>query len=196
MNYSELPTPFGTIGVSWQGQQLTRVLLAPERAPQHRSEPGLETSDGMPEAASDQQAPLRRETPAWLRAEMDAYFANPRHRFSCAIEPAGTAFQRRVWTLIAAIPAGSARTYGSLAKELQSSARAVGNACRANPVPLRVPCHRVVAASGLGGFAGDRRGRLLAIKRWLLDHEAAAQETTSRPERPAPNGRCMDGPAQ
>jgi methylated-DNA-[protein]-cysteine S-methyltransferase len=104
---------------------------------------------------------------------MDAYFADPRHRFSCPIDPVGTAFQHRVWALIDAIPPGNPRTYGSLAKALGSSARAVGNACRANPVPLRIPCHRVIAARGLGGFAGDRSGRLVDIKRWLLDHEAS-----------------------
>ena len=52
--------------------------------------------------------------------------------------------------------------------------RAVGQACRANPCPIVVPCHRVVAVKGLGGFAGDRDGRKLAIKRWLLRHEGVA----------------------
>lgn len=172
MNYSELPTPFGAIGISWQGQQLARVLLAPELASQHTPE--------LSQAAMQEQTVPRPELPDWLRAEMDAYFTDPGHRFSCAIEPAGTTFQRRVWTLIAAIPPGSARTYGSLANELQSSGRAVGNACRANPVPLRIPCHRVIAATGLGGFAGDRSGRLIEIKRWLLEHEAGFRR--ERPE--------------
>ncbi|WP_462320059.1 methylated-DNA--[protein]-cysteine S-methyltransferase [Halochromatium sp.] len=169
MNYSELATPFGMIGVSWQGQQLSRVLLAPDLASEsaHQSAPELD------QAASHAQARSKPETPAWLRAELEAYFADPRHRIRCGLEPAGTSFQRSVWALIAAIPAGSHRTYGSLAKQLQSSARAVGNACRANPVPLCVPCHRVIASRGLGGFAGDRSGRLIEIKRWLLDHEAA-----------------------
>lgn len=58
-----------------------------------------------------------------------------------------------------------------LAKELRTSARAVGGACRANPVPLVIPCHRVVAAGGLGGFAGFLEGSMLAIKGWLLEHE-------------------------
>ncbi len=185
MNYTELPTPFGAIGLYWQGRQLTQVLLAPELVPKHATEYATE----RPHKAMHEQTPLRSETPTWLRAEMDAYFADPRHSFSCAIKPAGSLFQRRVWALIAAIPAGSSRTYGSLANELQSSARAVGNACRANPVPLRVPCHRVVAVQGLGGFAGDCSGRLVEIKRWLLDYEAAF-----RPERSAPKHLCEDGP--
>lgn len=167
MNYTELATPFGAIGVFWQGQQLTRVLLAPE----------LTTGPALA------QMPARAATPAWLSAEMEAYFADPRHRFSCAVEPTGTVFQRRVWAMIAAIPPGCPRTYGSLAEALGSSARAVGNACRANPVPIRIPCHRVIAARGLGGFAGDRSGRLIEIKRWLLDHEASiSREHPRQPE--------------
>ena len=63
------------------------------------------------------------------------------------------------------------RTYRDLAEQLGSVPRAVGQACRANPCPIVVPCHRVVAVKGLGGFAGDRAGRKLAIKRWLLRHE-------------------------
>jgi methylated-DNA-[protein]-cysteine S-methyltransferase len=62
-------------------------------------------------------------------------------------------------------------TYGELAQRLKSSARAVGNACRRNPIAIVVPCHRVVAASGDGGFMGKRTGHALAIKRWLLAHE-------------------------
>ncbi|MEA3638841.1 MAG: methylated-DNA--[protein]-cysteine S-methyltransferase [Lamprobacter sp.] len=188
--YSELPTPFGLIGVYWRDQQLIRVLLAPELPPkpwfapvhapkpQHKPAP---SEDAMTQQArlsprqlslSRQPLPLTAEAPAWLRAELDAYFADPGYRFSCHIEPSGTVFQQRVWTLLAAIPPGNPLTYGALATLLGSSPRAIGNACRANPLPLRIPCHRVVAANGLGGFAGDRSGRLLAIKRWLLDHEA------------------------
>jgi methylated-DNA-[protein]-cysteine S-methyltransferase len=70
-----------------------------------------------------------------------------------------------------AIPPGRTRSYGDIAAELGSSARAVGNACRANPIPLFIPCHRVVAKHGLGGFGGQTRGRLPEIKAWLLRHE-------------------------
>jgi methylated-DNA-[protein]-cysteine S-methyltransferase len=104
--------------------------------------------------------------------EILAYCRQPNFRFSVATEPVGTAFQRRVWQAIAAIPAGCTRTYSEIAAELGSSPRAVGGACRANPYPLLVPCHRVVAVNGLGGFAGDTKGRLLAFKRRLLTHEA------------------------
>jgi methylated-DNA-[protein]-cysteine S-methyltransferase len=104
--------------------------------------------------------------------QLRAYLADPRFVFSLPLAPAGTAFQRRVWNGIAAIPASATRTYGELAAAIGSGPRAVGNACGANPYPLVVPCHRVVAANhGLGGFARQRGGFLLDVKRWLLAHE-------------------------
>ncbi len=88
-----------------------------------------------------------------------------------AVEPEGTVFQHRVWKALLDIPPGQTRTYGALARELGSSPRAVGGACRSNPIPLLIPCHRVVAANGDGGFAGHTSGRWMDIKRWLLEHE-------------------------
>jgi methylated-DNA-[protein]-cysteine S-methyltransferase len=87
----------------------------------------------------------------------------------------GTDFQRRVWEQIACIPAGSTTTYGELARRLNAEARAVGQACGDNRLPLAIPCHRVVAASGIGGFAHHRGGAYEAIKRWLLLHEAGRE---------------------
>ena len=88
------------------------------------------------------------------------------------LRPSGTAFQRRVWEQISAIPNHQTRTYGELAIALRNAPRAVGQACGANPFPLIVPCHRVIAAGGgLGGFSRQRGGFLLDIKRWLLAHE-------------------------
>jgi len=149
VEHTIIDTPAGPLGLAWRGRCLTRIELDPTPAP---------TDCGA-------------AAPDWLRDELDAYFADSRHRFGCALAVSGTAFQQRVWSLISAIPAGQARTYGELAADLGSGARAVGHACRANPVPLAVPCHRVVGARGLGGFAGDSRGRLLDMKRWLLRHE-------------------------
>lgn len=83
----------------------------------------------------------------------------------------GTPFQRRVWQALQQIPPGETRSYGELAKQLGSSARAVAGACRANPVPILIPCHRVVSASGSGGYMGQLDGPALEIKRWLLHHE-------------------------
>jgi methylated-DNA-[protein]-cysteine S-methyltransferase len=106
--------------------------------------------------------------------QLEAYLADPAFVFGLPLRPAGTAFQRRVWAQIAAIPGGRTQTYGELAKALHNAPRAVGQACGANPYPLVVPCHRVVAShGGLGGFARERGGFLLSIKRWLLQHENA-----------------------
>ena len=105
-----------------------------------------------------------------LRA-LQAYFDDPRRLPEVDLQLSGTPFQCRVWQELCSIPVGKIITYGALARRLESSARAVGNACRRNPVPILVPCHRVVAARGLGGFAGSRRGRLIGVKRWLLKHE-------------------------
>ncbi|MDH5259570.1 MAG: MGMT family protein, partial [Gammaproteobacteria bacterium] len=76
-----------------------------------------------------------------------------------------------VWKIMRAIEAGKTLTYGDVAKLLDSSPRAVGNACRRNPIPLLIPCHRIVAKNGTGGFAGQKSGPVFDIKCWLLDHE-------------------------
>lgn len=83
----------------------------------------------------------------------------------------GTEFQKRVWRALCAIPPGTTKTYGELAKQLNTSPRAIGNACRKNPLPIIIPCHRVVAKNSLGGYAGARIGNLLEIKKWLLRYE-------------------------
>lgn len=104
--------------------------------------------------------------------QLHAWLADPGFVFGLPLRPSGTAFQRRVWQQIAAIPEGQVRTYGDLARALNNAPRAVGQACGANPFPLVVPCHRVVAADGgLGGFARHGGGFLLDVKRWLLAHE-------------------------
>ena len=105
--------------------------------------------------------------------QLHRYFADADFTFSLPLRPTGTTFQRRVWELIAAIPSHQTRTYGELAKSLRNAPRAVGQACGANRFPLIIPCHRVVATGGgLGGFARQRGGFLLDIKRWLLAHES------------------------
>ncbi len=104
---------------------------------------------------------------------LQQYFSNGDVANNIAIKTSGTEFQHRVWQALNEIPKGSVLTYGELAQKLNSSARAVGNACRNNPTPIIVPCHRVVAKQSLGGFAGDTSGKLTDIKRWLLIHEGA-----------------------
>ena len=106
--------------------------------------------------------------------QLHAYLADPNFVFGLPLRPAGTTFQRRVWDQISAIPAGQTHTSGQLAKNLKNAPRAVGQACGANPYPLVIPCHRVVATGGgMGGFARERGGFLLDIKRWLLTHEGS-----------------------
>lgn len=100
------------------------------------------------------------------------YFKQP-HNFEVPLHSEmGTTFQLRVWQALLDIPLGQTRTYGELAKTLKTSARAIGMACRTNPLPLIVPCHRVVAANGMGGFCGKVDGKPLIVKQWLLAHEA------------------------
>ncbi len=95
--------------------------------------------------------------------------------WSVMLAERGTPFQRKVWHYLQSIPLGETRTYGEIASALNSSPRAVGNACRANPFLLIVPCHRAVKATGLGGFAGQIDGKAVEIKQWLLQHERQAK---------------------
>lgn len=130
-----------------------------------------------------EQAPTTALAAETVR-QLQAYLAHPDFVFSLPLQPAGTHFQRRVWEQIAAIPGGRTETYGQLAKNLKNAPRAVGQACGANPYPVVVPCHRVIASSGagdkkLGGFARERGGFLLEVKRWLLTHENADCVTAS-----------------
>jgi methylated-DNA-[protein]-cysteine S-methyltransferase len=90
--------------------------------------------------------------------------------FTLPVNQQGTAFQQKVWQAISAIPCGKTSTYTELAQQIGSGPRAVANACGANQLPLLIPCHRVVAKNGLGGFMqGKHNG--LQIKQWLLLHE-------------------------
>lgn len=147
--------PFGTIGVSATDTHVTGIrYLSPE----------------VPALAPG------KNTIAFLACvQLQAYLEDPAFAFELPLRLAGTRHQLSVWEAMQAIPAGQTRTYGELARAISSSARAVGGACGANPVPIVVPCHRVVAAGGaLGGFMGTRAdGFELAIKRWLLAHEGA-----------------------
>lgn len=101
-------------------------------------------------------------------AQLREYFAGERRTFDLELAPAsGTEFQRRVWTELASIPYGETRSYGELARALGSVARAVGGANGANPIPIVVPCHRVIQADGsLGGFGGG-----VEVKQALLELE-------------------------
>ncbi len=111
--------------------------------------------------ASDESRLLARAA-----AQLADYFDGRRRTFDLPLAPAGTDFQQRVWALMRAIPHGATRSYGALARDLETAAQAVGQACGANPIPILIPCHRVLGAKGgLGGYSG---GAGLATKQILL----------------------------
>jgi methylated-DNA-[protein]-cysteine S-methyltransferase len=116
-------------------------------------------------------------SPLLLRArdQLQDYFDGTRSSFDLPLAPHGTAFQRKVWDALCTIPAGQTRTYLDIAQQVGCrAARAIGQANGANPIPILIPCHRVVGANGsLGGYSG---GEGAATKRYLLDLERSAPE--------------------
>ena len=105
------------------------------------------------------------------KAQLVEYFAGDRQDFDLPLTPRGSAFQQDFYAALCAIPYGRTREYGELAKDLGVSAQAIGQACGANPIPIFIPCHRVLAANGLGGFSG---GGGIEAKVELLKLEGAA----------------------
>ena len=107
--------------------------------------------------------------------QLQVYFADGHFRFDLPLDPRGSGFQRAVWDFMLAIPAGGTRSYGECARaiggEARNDARAVGAACGANPIPVIIPCHRILAAGGEAGGYSGKGG--LTTKRWLLRHEGA-----------------------
>ena len=106
-----------------------------------------------------------------VKKQITNYFNSSKSGFNLPVMLNGTPFQKKVWRAMQNIPVGQTRTYGDISEQLQSSPRAVGNACRANPVPLVVPCHRIIGKAGIGGFGGKTAGRNIDCKSWLLKHE-------------------------
>lgn len=152
-------TGFGAIAIRQQAGLLKIDLLG-----NHTSKPTVSQDPAV------QDADVQHPSIMQMTQEILAYLQRPHAAFSLPSQLAGSAFQEKVWLAILAIPLGQTRTYSELAAQLQSGPRAVANACGANRLPLLIPCHRVVAKNGLGGFMrGDKNG--LAIKRWLLAHE-------------------------
>lgn len=146
----KIDTPVGKVSVRLQSGKLCAVTIG----------------KGYPLREDNDEALYQR-----VVTELQAYFNDRQFSFSIPVDLQGTVFQQRVWRAMQRIPAGKTVTYGELAEKLHSSPRAVGNACRANPVPIIIPCHRVIAKQGIGGYDGQTGGNRLAIKRWLLRHE-------------------------
>ncbi len=148
---TSLATPIGQLGLQFDKGELVAVKFIKEKTARPAgvlSQKTLSTIKRI-EAYFDSHQPLLHIPLRFLR---------------------GTPFQQRVWQALRTIPFGQTLTYGDLAQQLGTGPRAIGAACRTNPLPLVIPCHRVVAANGLGGFAGKSES-MLKIKKWLLAHE-------------------------
>jgi methylated-DNA-[protein]-cysteine S-methyltransferase len=144
--------PFGFVGIRTEGEWVSELVYLPSRFSEKSP------TDQVAEKAAKQIA---------------QYLEQPDFCFDLPLKKIGSDFQHRVWNAISSIPRGEVRTYGQIAKHIKSAPRAVGQACGANWYPLVIPCHRVTAAGGLGGFAhhDDETGFYVGIKRWLLTHE-------------------------
>jgi len=153
----EMECPLGTLRLVSDGEALNRIWFPGE-------------GRGREKHA---KLPVRSDLPIFLEAEkqLNEYFAGERSTFDLPMAPGGTDFQQKVWAELSQIPAGTTTTYASLAIKVGNprACRAVGTANGANPLPILVPCHRVIGMDGkLTGFAGG-----LEAKRWLLVHEGA-----------------------
>jgi len=146
-------TPFAVLGISTNGESVTGLDYLP--------------TDVAPSAAKNA---LTRE----VIKQIEHYLADPKFRFDLPLQVDGSEFRKRVWNVMCTIPAGRTLTYGDVARRLNSAARAVGGACGDNRIPLIIPCHRVVARNGIGGFMHTTGDRETGIKRWLLVHEKGA----------------------
>ncbi len=145
-----ISSPVGKIGIRLNHHTLTHLEFLPNTSARAQSNhPLIET----------------------IANELIAYFKNPKHRFTLQIELQGTPFQKRVWQALQEIPSGETMTYGSLAKQLKTGPRAIGQACRTNRLPIIIPCHRIIAHNHMGGFAGNIKGPFAKIKQSLLQHE-------------------------
>lgn len=160
-----LSAPFCHLGACFSGKVLTRLDFLPATT--------------QPTAMPDER--IQR-----LANELAAYWRNPAHRFDLPFEPTGTPFQLHVWQALMEIAPGKPMTYGALARQLGTAARAVGQACGANPLPILIPCHRVVSSQGPGGFMHAASGAPLDFKNWLLQHERRNHESPPPPPQPSP----------
>jgi methylated-DNA-[protein]-cysteine S-methyltransferase len=149
---AKLATPFAVLGIRTAGELVTLIEYLPR---------GAATL-----------APTNKVAANVCR-QIEKYLDDPQYRFDLPFEYRGTAFQQRVWREIYAIPCGRTLTYMDVARKLKSAPRPVGGACGSNRLPLLIPCHRVVASGGIGGFMHARGGEPIAIKQWLLKHENA-----------------------
>jgi methylated-DNA-[protein]-cysteine S-methyltransferase len=163
LTYTRLPTPLGELVLTASDTALTGVYF-----PTSRRGPPPTHSAGWVEDNGNGPA---GELLARVRQQLTEYFARTRTTFDLPLEALGSAFEHRVWNALRTIPYGVTVSYSEMARRLGDvyATRAVGAANGKNPIPIIVPCHRVVGAKGeLTGFGGG-----LARKRWLLEHEGS-----------------------
>lgn len=159
IRYDVIASPVGDLMLAATGTHIVSVRFAPHSAEEAESVGWVRATGGT---AADRLL-------EWARRELEEYFAGDRTTFSLPIDPHGTEFQRQVWTALRAIPFGGTISYGELARRIgdPKAMRAVGAANGRNPIPIIVPCHRVIGADGsMTGFGGG-----IERKKWLLDHE-------------------------
>jgi len=167
VNYANLETPIGTLLIAGDADAILQITF-PSRGKAAKAEAGWVDSQRGPVGEAMRQ--LRE------------YFAGTRTGFDLPLAPRGTEFQRSVWRQLQAIPYGETISYGELARRVGNpkASRAVGSANGANPLPIVIPCHRVIAGNGtLGGFGGG-----LPMKQTLL----ALEQTTSIGNRAVAGG--------
>lgn len=147
-----IQTPIGKLGISTSGQLLTRLDFLADDTVLMASHEGIIDS---------------------IVNQLNQYFQCPSFQFNIPYQLQGSPFQNRVWQTLSKLPLQKTVSYGTLAKKLKTGARAIGNACRANPLPIVIPCHRVIAQGNLGGY----KGKKISIKKWLLTHELYSTES-------------------
>ena len=145
-----LPSPIGKLGLNVSAKGVQRLAYT------HHQQ------DRLPELG----------LAADVYQQLSEYFQLTRSEFDLPIDIQGTPFQKQVWQYVAKISFGEALTYGEIAKAINSGPRAVGNACRNNPIPIIIPCHRVIKKTGMGGYCGSLVGKEIQQKDWLLRHES------------------------
>jgi len=150
--HARLATPIAVLGIRIVGECLTDIAYLP------RGSATLAPQNKLAERVC---------------LQIERYMDDPQFCFDLPFEYRGTPFQCRVWHEISRIHSGKTNTYKGLARRLQSAPRAVGGACGRNRLPLLIPCHRVLAVNGIGGFMHARAGDPIKIKIWLLRHEGA-----------------------
>ena len=161
---TELHSPVGVLTLTATSDGLTGVYFE-----EHRHGPTRKEIEGWTVADLGTTADRAAEVLATTRAQLEEYFAGERSEFELPFAPRGTEFQQRVWLALREIPFGEVVSYSVVAERIGApkAVRAVGAANGRNPLPIVVPCHRVVGANGsLTGFGGG-----IERKKWLLEHE-------------------------